>query len=50
MKVKEMRLGNCIVEIYDDYVVKTEEERKECLDRVGKIVSGCLKSQKEETA
>ena len=39
MKVKEYKIGGTTVEIYDDYIVKTEEERQAILDRVGKIYS-----------
>lgn len=42
MKVAEYHIGNSTVEIHDDYIVKTEEERQRILERVGKIYSTYL--------
>ncbi len=52
MKVKEFKIGNSTVEIYDDYIVKTEEERQEILERVGKLYSDYLSTEgrKSQTA
>ena len=51
MKVAEYQIGNGTVEIHDDNIVKTAEEREKILDRVGKIYSAYFSSrEKEQTA
>lgn len=51
MKVKEMKVGNCKIEFYDDYIVKTEKERQEILRRLSIIASNSLaRKGEEETA
>lgn len=51
MKVAEYKIGNGTVEIYDDNIVKTVEEREKILDRVGKIYSSYFSDkEKEQTA
>ncbi len=51
MKVAEYKIGNGTVEIYDDNIVKTAEEREKILDRIGKIYSTYFSDkEKEQTA
>lgn len=51
MKVAEYKIGNGTVEIYDDNIAKTAEEREKILDRVGKIYSAYFSDkEKEQTA
>ena len=51
MKVAEYKIGNGTVEIYDDNIMKTAEEREKILDRVGKIYSAYFSDkEKEQTA
>lgn len=51
MKVAEYQIGNGTVEIYDDNIVKSAEEREKILDRIGKIYSAYFSSnEKEQTA
>lgn len=51
MKVKEMKIGNCQIEIHDDYIVQTEEEKKEILRHLSIIVSNSIaQKMKEEIA
>ncbi|CAK7082506.1 MAG: hypothetical protein ENTB_03831 [Enterocloster aldenensis] len=51
MKVAEYQIGNGTVEIYDDNIVKTAEERERILDRVGKIYSAYFSGrEKDQTA
>ena len=51
MKVAEYKIGNGTVEIYDDNIVKTAEEREKILDRIGKIYSTYFSDkEKEKTA
>lgn len=35
--VKKFMDGNCQIEIYDDYMAKTEEENNKILDNIAKI-------------
>ena len=48
MKVAEYKIGNGTVEIYDDNIVQTAEEREKILDRVGKIYSAYFSSIEQE--
>ncbi|EEG52891.1 hypothetical protein [Enterocloster asparagiformis] len=48
MKVREYKIGESTIEIHDDYIVKTEEERQEILSRVGKLYSDYLSTTGEE--
>lgn len=50
MKVKEYKIGGSTIEIYDDYIVKTEEEKQEILERIGRLYSGIFAKQKQESA
>lgn len=51
MKVKEMQIGNCQIEIHDDYIVQTEEEKQEILRHLSIIVSNSMaRKMKEEIA
>lgn len=48
MKVKEYKIGGSTIEIYDDYIVKTEEEKQAILDRIGRLYSGIFAKQKQK--
>ena len=50
MKVKEYKIGGSTIEIYDDYIVKTEEEKQEILERIGRLSSGSFAKQEQESA
>ena len=50
MKVKEYKIGGTTIEIHDDCIVKTEEEKQEILERIGRLYSGILAKQKQESA
>ena len=39
MLVKELKIGNTICRIYDDYVIKSPEKIQEKLDRIGEIAA-----------
>lgn len=39
MLVEEYKDGNCTIKIYDDYVVKTQEEVDAILKELGQIVA-----------
>jgi hypothetical protein len=51
MVVLEKKIGNTIIRAHDDCFVKTEEERQQILDNVGRIASSIyqVKEQKEKS-
>lgn len=50
MKVKEYKIGGSTIEIHDDYIAKTEKEKQEILERIGRLYSGIFAKQKQESA
>ncbi|MDW2799862.1 hypothetical protein RZO55_20025 [Clostridium boliviensis] len=51
MQIMEMKIGNTLIRAHDDCFVKTEEEKQEILDNVGRIASSIYrdKEKKDET-
>ena len=45
--VKEIKIGNTICRIYDDFVVKTPEEVQKHLDRIGEIAAEAEKRKQK---
>ncbi len=52
MQIMEMKIGNTLIRAHDDCFVKTEEEKQEILDNVGRIASSIYrdKEKKDEPA
>lgn len=48
MQIMEIKIGNTLIRAHNDCFVKTEEERQEILDHVGRIASNIYRDEEKE--
>lgn len=48
MQIVEMKIGNTVIRGHDDCFVKTEQERQDILDNIGRIAAGIYQDKIHE--